>query len=82
MRWTVSDELSADLPENPDRDERMWCEEKMKQYESVMEKYGNEFEEASLWMSRYPDSSEAIETSMRLDGKSQDDIDIAIMTNG
>jgi len=48
-----------------------------------MQKYAQEFEEASLWMVRYPfDSDEATEMAMSMDGASEDDIQIHLATRG
>ena len=49
----------------------------------TMQKYAQEFEEASLWMVRYPfDSDEAVEMALSMDGKSDDEISIYLATRG
>jgi len=49
----------------------------------VMQKYGQQFEEASLWMARFPfDADEAIDMAMSMDGKSKDEIEIHLATRG
>jgi len=49
----------------------------------VLQKYAQEFEEASLWMMRFPfDSDEAVEMAMSIDGKSDDEISIHLATRG
>ena len=45
--------------------------------DEAMQKFEVELEEASLWMARYPlDPSEATAFALRLDGVSEDDIEV------
>jgi hypothetical protein len=70
-----------EIPDNMSLDEAVdW---QLQKQADVMQKYAQEFEEASLWMMRYPlDSDEATEMAMSMDGKSDDDIQIHLATRG
>ena len=71
----------GELPENASVEEVV--EWQLQKQADAMQKYAQQFEEASLWMARYPfDSDEATEMAMSMDGKSDDDIQIHLATRG
>jgi hypothetical protein len=71
----------GELPKDKSLDEVV--EWQLQKLTDTMQKYAQEFEEASLWMARYPfDSDEAVEMAMSMDGKSDDDISIHLATRG
>jgi hypothetical protein len=71
----------GELPKDKSLDEVV--EWQLQKLTDAMQKYAQEFEEASLWMARYPfDSGEAVEMAMSMDGKSDDDISIHLATRG
>ncbi len=71
----------GEFPENASVEEVV--EWQLQKQADVMQKYAQEFEEASLWMVRYPfDSDEATEMAMSMDGASEDDIQIHLATRG
>ncbi len=70
-----------ELPKDKSLDEVV--EWQLQKQSDTMQKYAQEFEEASLWMVRFPfDSDEAVEMAMSMDGKSDDDISIHLATRG
>jgi hypothetical protein len=72
--------LGEDLPDLPFEEIVNMQLDKQK---DVMQKYGQEFEEASLWMARFPfDADEATDMAMSMDGKSKDEIEIHLATRG
>lgn len=71
----------GELPKDKSLDEVV--EWQLQKQADTMQKYAQEFEEASLYMVRYPfDSNEAVEIAMSMDGKSDDEISIHLATRG
>lgn len=71
----------GELPKDKSLDEVV--EWQLQKLSDTMQKYAQEFEEASLWMVRYPfDSDEAVEMALSMDGKSDDEISIYLATRG